>query len=106
MGFEIGPQEEKRQERAVRGRYQKVAVACWFTTTGRTFPLILKFEDEDGFRHVIGDIQLINTEQKHYDGIMTQRYDCRTVLRGRVWDFVLLYHPEENVWDMVLSDNL
>lgn len=105
MGFAIGTQEEKRQDRAVRGRYQKVAVGCWFTATGRSIPQKLKFEDEEGVRHVVDNIQVIKSDQKHYAGILAQRYDCRAVIHGICRDFILLYHPGENTWDMVLSDN-
>ena len=103
MGFAIGAQEEKRQEHAVRGHYQKVAVGCWFTSTGRAIPQKLKFEDEEGFRHMVDEIQVIKSDQKHYAGILAQRYDCRAVIYGMYRDFTLLYHPGENTWDMVMT---
>lgn len=106
MGFAIETQEAKRQERAVRGHYQKVAVGCWFTSTGRSIPQKLKFEDEEGIRHVVDNIQVIKSDQKHYAGILAQRYDCRAVIHGISREFILLYHPGENTWDMVLPDNL
>ena len=105
MGFVIEPQEEKRQEHAVRGCYHKVAVGCWFTAKGRCIPQKIKYEDADGIRHMVDNIQVIKTDQKHYAGIMSQRYDCRAVVQGICRDFILLYHPGENTWDMVLIGN-
>ena len=105
MGFAIGTQEEKMQEHAVRGHYQKVSVFCWFTSTGRTIPLRIKFEDEEGFRHVLDHIQVIKTDQKYYAGILAQKYDCSAIIHGMNREFTLLYHPEENTWDMVLPYN-
>lgn len=76
MGFAVETQEEERYERAVEGRYKEVAVECWFTTKGRVFPKMLKYEDEEGFRHKIEHIQVLKSDKKHYAGILMQRYDC------------------------------
>ena len=34
MGFAIGMEEEKLQEKSIRGTPQKVAADCWFTSNG------------------------------------------------------------------------
>lgn len=102
MGFAVGMEEEKQQEKAVRGHYQKVAVGCWFTSTGKAIPQMIKYEDETGCRHMLKNIQVLKTEQKYYAGILSQRYDCNAVMEDRVRQFTLLYHPGENTWDMVL----
>lgn len=103
MGFAMEPQEAKLQERAVKGQYRKVAVGCWFTSTGRAIPQMLKYEDEEGLRHRIEHIQVLKSDQKHYAGIFMQRYDCRAEFNGIRKEFLLLYHPGENVWDMVIQ---
>lgn len=102
MGFAIGMEEERLQEKAVKGRYMKVAVGCWFTATGKAIPKIVKYEDEDGMRRLIGEIETLKTEQKYYAGILSRKYVCRAVVDGRKQEFILLYHPQENIWDMVL----
>ncbi len=104
MGFAIGTQKEKMQEHTIRGHYQKVAVGCWFTATGRSIPQKLKYEDEDGVRHVVDNIQVIKSDQKHYAGILAQRYDCSAIIHGINREFTLLYHPGENTWDMILDN--
>lgn len=104
MGFTFDGVEERRWERAVRGHYQKAAVGCWFTSTGKAIPKMVKYEDESGYRHVIGNIRVLKSEQKYYAGILSRRYDCSAVVAGSVREFTLLYHPEEGVWDMILPE--
>lgn len=101
MAFAVGTEQEKRQEKAVKGRYQKVAVGCWFTASGRALPQIVKYEDEDGCLQVLRDIQVVGTEQKHYAGVLSRRYNCKTVMYGQQQEFILLYNPETGIWDMV-----
>ena len=102
MGFSLEPQKEILQEKAVRGRYCKVAVGCWFTAGGKAIPQMLKYEDEEGCLHRIDSIQVFSSDQKHYSGILMQRYDCRAEVEGTLREFSLLYHPGENTWDMVI----
>lgn len=102
MGFAIGIEKERQQEAAIRGAYQKAAVGCWFTSTGKVTPLMIKYEDEEGELHVLKDIRVMKTEQKYYAGVLRRRFDCCAVIEGCRKEFVLLYHPEENIWDMVL----
>lgn len=101
MGFAIGTQKEKLEEKEINGHYQKVAVGCWFTAKGRVIPKMLKYEDKDGLRHTLNDIHVLRSEQKHYAGIFMQKYDCCVVTNGQMRNFLLLYHPGENTWDMV-----
>lgn len=103
MGFAVGAEREKLQEGKVQGRYQKVAVGCWFTASGRAIPQMIKYEDEDGCQQMLRGIHVLKTDYKYYAGIKSQRYDCSTVVDGIEQKFTLLYHPEENVWDMVMT---
>ena len=104
MGFAVGMEKEKLQEKEVRGRYVKVAVGCWFTSTGKAIPKMLKYEDEEGMRHLMNDIQVLKTEQKYYAGILSQKYVCSAVVDDQEQNFILLYHPGDSTWDMVLPD--
>lgn len=74
----------------------------WFTSQGRTFPKVLRYEDEAGELHTIDSIQVLSRDRKNYAGIIAQKYDCRAEIQGRMIDFVLLYHPRENTWDMIV----
>lgn len=103
MGFGLGMETEKLQERAVNGRYMKVAVGCWFTSTGKAIPKMVKYEDEEKLQHTLNRIEVLKSDKKHYAGIYSQRYDCCVVEAGVRRYFTLLYHPGDNTWDMVIS---
>ena len=69
MGFTLERQTDRLQAKEVRGNYQKVAVACWFTSNGRSMPRMVKYEDEEGTIRSIRNIHLIKTEEKYFAGI-------------------------------------
>lgn len=104
VGFSVGMERERLKESTIRGRYQKAAVGCWFTSTGKAIPMLVKYEDKDGFRHMIRHIQILRTEKKYYAGILGQRYDCSTVINGKKQEFILFYRQETNTWDMILPE--
>lgn len=102
MKFTVGMEKEKHLEESLKGHYQKVAVGCWFTSTGRGIPQMVKYEDEEGCLQMLNNIQIIRTGEKYYAGILSRRYDCRAVVDSQMRDFILIYNPETNIWDMVL----
>lgn len=102
MGFAVGAETEKLHEKAVRGRYQKVAVGCWFTASGKAIPQLVKYEDEEGCLQMLRDIQMLYSEQKYFAGILSRRYVCSAIVEQRKQEFTLIYYPENNHWDMVL----
>ena len=102
MGFVVSSGTERKEEKGIQGHWQKVAVDCWFTSTGRTMPRLVKYEDQDGCLQILRDIRVIKQDQKNYAGVYCQRFDCRTVVNGREYDFILLFHAREHTWDMIL----
>ncbi|MCI7099336.1 MAG: hypothetical protein MR966_10650 [Lachnospiraceae bacterium] len=104
MGFSLEQQNEKMQEKAVRGHYHKVAVGCWFTASGRSIPQIAKYEETDGSLHTLHPIQVLKSEQKYYAGVLSRKYVCRAVVDQIASEFILLYHPESGIWDMVIAE--
>ena len=102
MGFVVGAGEQAGEERAVPGHWQKVAVDCWFTTTGRAMPRMVKYEDADGCLQMIRDIHVIKQEQKNFAGIYRHRFDCRAEVDEYEREFILLFHVKEHTWDMVI----
>ena len=105
MGFVVSSGSEIAEEKGITGHWQKVAVDCWFTSTGRVIPRLVKYEDDDGCIQVLRDIHIISQEQKKYAGIYCHRFDCRTIVDGRAYDFILLYHIREHTWDMIRPDH-
>lgn len=106
MGFVVSSGTETLEEREIRGHWQKVAVDCWFTSTGRAMPRMVKYEDQDGCLQVLRDIRVVKQEQKHYAGVCCQRFDCRTVIDHREYEFILLFHFREHTWDMILRQEI
>lgn len=105
MGFMVGIQQEKLTERTINGHSKKVAVDCWFTSEGRTIPRFVKYEDEDGCIQTLNDIEIIKSDQMMYAGIIAQRFDCRVVQNGKIREFILLFHPDKNIWDMIVRED-
>ena len=101
MGFLVTAQEEQLQEKAVKGQYQKVAVGCWYTSSGRSIPMMIKFEDSEGCLQEIRDIRVIKFEKKYYAGILLQRFECSSTVEDREYMFTLLYHSDSGIWDLV-----
>ena len=104
MGFVVSSGTEILEEKGIQGCWQKVAVDCWFTSTGRAIPRMVKYEDQDGCLQVLRDIQVIKQDQKNYAGVYCQRFDCRAVVDGMEREFVLLFHIREHTWDMVIRN--
>lgn len=63
---------------------------------------MIKYEDEEGCRHLLRDIQVLYSEQKYYAGILSRKYACSVIVEQKKQDFTLFYYPETNHWDMVL----
>jgi hypothetical protein len=94
--------EKSVQDRTGDGHTREVAVGCWFTSTGRSIPKLIKYRDADGSLRLLRDIQILYAEQTRSAGRLSQRYDCRTRLDGRELDFTLLYQPLTNSWHMIV----
>ncbi len=98
MAFGIGTSTSRADAGSVRGSQRKVACECWFTSTGKVMPLMLKIQDEDGEIHTIREITVHSREKKRYAGIPSIEYDCTLALHGqnvRAW---LIYYQSESRW--------
>lgn len=89
------------QNQQIPGRYQKVAVMCWYTSGGKSMPQLVKYQDEEGCIRTLRDIRVIRSDQKHSAGIMSRRYECRGTEDEMEIRFILLYHPAQETWDMM-----
>lgn len=82
----------------VRGTQKEIACECWFTSTGRTIPLMLKIEDEDGQIQTIREIKVHSQEKKMYAGVPFIEYDCTLFVWNREIRVWLIYYQTENRW--------
>ena len=98
MAFGIGMNCRKTDAGPLRGQQKKIACECWFTSTGKITPLMLKLQDENGEIQTIREITVHSQEKKRYAGVPAMEYDCTLILHGqsiRVW---LIYYQAENRW--------
>lgn len=98
MAFGIGMKSPTADAGNVRGTQQEIACQCWFTSTGRVMPLMLKIRDENGEIQTIREITVHSQEKKKYAGIPSIEYDCTLALHGRRIRVWLIYYQSENRW--------
>lgn len=98
MAFGIGTGIPETDAGRVRGTQKRIGCQCWFTSTGKVMPLMLKIQDEDGEIQTIREITVHSWEKKRYAGFPSIEYDCTLVLHGRSVRAWLIYYQSENRW--------
>ena len=98
MAFGIGTNRPESDAGSVRGIQEKIACECWFTSTGKVLPLMLKIQDENGEIQTIREITVHSQEKKRYAGVPSIEYDCTLVLHGQSIRAWLIYYQSENCW--------
>lgn len=99
MAFGIGiPFRQPERDISVRGTQKEIACECWFTSTGRIIPLMLKVEDEDGQIRTIREIKVHSQEKRMYAGVPSIEYDCTLSVQNREIRVWLIYYQTENRW--------
>ena len=63
-------------------------------------PKMIKYQDDEGMIHSIGQIHVQTREKKYYCGIPIHEYRCSTVAQGQEYLFRLYYYAEENRWKL------
>lgn len=99
MAFGIGINTKKADSGPVKGHQIDIACKCWFTSTGRSMPMMIKFENEDRIE-TIDEIHVNYVEEKRYNGIASVEYDCTVCFRGIKQDVKLVFFKEECRWIM------
>lgn len=99
--FGIGTNTEPADAGNVRGRQINVACECWFSRSGVTKPLLVKYEDEEGTIHTLRNIRVLYQEAKNYGGIPSMEYRCQAVLHQILCEFALIFYMEESRWVLV-----
>ena len=97
FGIDIHSRKPDR-EPCIRGIQKKIACECWFTSTGRMIPLMLKIEDEDGQIQTIRKIKVHSQEKRMYAGVPSMEYDCTLFAWNREIRVWLIYYQTENRW--------
>lgn len=100
FGTEINTQHPEHKK--PHGEYREAAVKCWFTSTGRAMPLMLKVRNDQEEIIKIENLKVITVEKQWYAGILTWKYYCHAVIHGKEYEFVLLFRPDECSWKLVV----
>ena len=98
MAFGIGTNAGNTNAGTVKGTQKEIACECWFTSTGKMIPLMLKVKDEDGEIRVIRQIEIHSQEKKMYAGIPSIEFDCTLTVLGQAIPARLIYYQTENRW--------
>ena len=98
MAFGIGTNTQKADAGEIRGEQREIACDCWFTSTGRIIPRMLKIREEDGEMLLINKIQVHSQEQKKYAGIPSIEFDCTLTVLEKGIRVKLIYYQTESRW--------
>lgn len=99
-GFGIGTNTQKTNAGKIRGTQKEIACFCWFTSTGKSIPSLIKFEDENGELQTVKDIHVKHTEAKNYSGIPSLEYLCSIVINNTIHEVKLIFFQDECRWVM------
>ena len=98
MAFGIGTNSSGTDAGSVRGTQKRIGCQCWFTSTGKVMPMMLKLPDENGEIQTIREIIVHSQEKKRYAGFPAIEYDCTLTLHGQSIRVRLIYYQSENRW--------
>lgn len=104
MGFGIGINTEETDAGSLRGKQELVACDCWFTSSGKTIPRFLKYQDMEGVIHSINDIRVHTSERKNYCGIPMIEYVCSCEENGQKYRFKLLFQIQNCIWNIIWQE--
>lgn len=68
MAFGIGTNTEHPEHQLLAGAVNEVAVKCWFTSTGRSIPLMMKLQTESDGIIEVSPIQVFSSEKRSMRG--------------------------------------
>lgn len=100
MGMGIGINTDRPDSGIIKREQLPVACGVWFTSTGRTIPKLIKYENQAGERITLTDFQILLQEEKYYCGISTIEYYCQLVNPHHITSFRLLYYIEQKEWKL------
>lgn len=101
MGFQLEVIEDITNEGIIKGMQREIACECWFTSKGKTKPILIKVMDEEGIIHTITDIQVLYSEEKNYSGIRTIEHVCKINLYNRIDTVKIIYNKETCKWTII-----
>jgi hypothetical protein len=101
MKFDLGELNPKREYGKLLVIQQEIASDCWFTIQGRSIPHRIKVMDQEGVLHLIDQIQVLYSQEKHYSGVPTVEHVCKIELADMQEVVKLIFCKENLVWKLV-----
>lgn len=98
MAFGTGIEAQAVDSGIVTGKQKEAACECWFTSTGKIIPLMLKVVDEDGEIQVIKEITVHSQELRRTFGNPYIEFDCTLWLGERRMRARLIYYLTQSRW--------
>lgn len=100
MAFGIGINTKEADCGAMKGKQTEVACKCWFTSTGRSVPMMIKVQDESGAIRTVDEIHVNYAEERNYAGVPTVEYDCVMGYLGQQRHVKLVFFKNDCRWVM------
>jgi len=100
--FGIGTNVKRIDSGIIRGKTYPVACMAWYAPDRLPYPLLFKFEGEDGILQTITGIKINCTDYKCYDGEQVNEYRCDAVFGGIRYGFKLIFFILSCQWVMVV----
>lgn len=100
MAFQTSMEMRTPDSGKLRGKQMQIACECWFTSTGDTKPIMIKFMDREGKVQTIRHIEVCSVEEKYYAGIPSKEYICNIYHEGIEKQVRLNFFQEECRWTM------
>ncbi|XBX10736.1 hypothetical protein QMP26_41305 (plasmid) [Enterocloster clostridioformis] len=102
MAFGIGTNCEQTDSGVIRGKLIPISCECWYTVKGRSTPIMIKVQDENGEIQTIREIRIKSHASKNYSGVPTIEFDCDIAWRERLIEVKIIFFVLQNCWSMTL----
>ena len=92
MSMGIGTNTQKPDEGELKRKMKEIACSVWYTSKGRTIPMMFKYQDEEGVIHKVTHINVQKQAEKFYCGIPIQEFCCSTVgkIRNIYFGYIII----------------
>lgn len=94
-------EQEGRKMDLPEHRMTPVACDCWFTSTGRQIPRLIKYDDPENGITQIPVSNILRTEEKLWGGTKSRTFHCHSVLGDIEYNYRLIFYLETAKWKIM-----
>lgn len=92
---------DKSREIGIKRNQSDIAVDCWFTSTGKMMPRLIKAKMPDESILTLNNISVRECEDKLYCGIHTKKFICNVEYDNRIETIELHFNKSDCIWKMI-----